>query len=78
MAKIDTGKIAVYKGKYPLNVATKDGKPFTKEPGEELTAAEVAAIPDKTFRSMQIAGDVLVADKPKASAKPAGQKEDDK
>ena len=67
MAKIDAGKIATYKGNFPLNVATKEGKTFVKTKGQELTAAELAAIPDNTFKSMVQSGDVAVADKPKAT-----------
>ena len=66
MAKIDNGKIAVYKGAYPLNMAVKKGDPITKQPGKEFTTAEVAAIGDDLFAEMTSKGDVVILDKPKA------------
>lgn len=69
MAKIDNGKVAMYKGRYPLNMATKTDLHISKKAGEALTAAEVAAIPDDTFASMVKRGNILVTDKPKAPVK---------
>lgn len=66
MAKIESGKVATYKGRYPLNMAVKNGG-FMKKPGEEFTAEEVAAFPENTFASSVKAGDIVVSEKPKAS-----------
>lgn len=78
MAKIENGKIAVYKGKYPLNMAVKKGDPIVKQPGKEFTAAELASISDELFKEMSMKGGIVVLDKPKAAAKEATAKEGDK
>ena len=81
MAKIETGNIATYKGRFPLNLATKKGV-ITKKNGEEFTAEELSNIPDATFNELVRSGDAAVAPKPKASPKaadkPAAEKEGDK
>jgi len=79
MAKIENGKVAIYSGAHPMNMASASGVIF-KKPKEEITAAEVAAIPDDTYDSMVKSGDIKLADKnqkPKPAVK-AEEKEGDK